>query len=123
MAPAALRSAAGVVELIGGDQVQQLHVGAAGGGAVGEGLAELGRGGTHVAAHQDGLALKVQDVHEGGAHGLDDFGGDGLAHDATDVVGLEGCRKIKSLCLFASHGLYLTWAVKRLFRRGRAGIL
>ena len=75
--PARVQGAAGVVQLVGGDQAEQLDVGAAVGGAAGEGLGEFGGGGAHVAADQDGLACQAEHVHEGGAHGLDDFGGDG----------------------------------------------
>ena len=103
-----VEGAARVVELVGGDQVQQLDVGPAGGCAVGEGLGELGGGGAHVAADQDSLALEFQDIDEGGTDGFDDFGGDGFAHDSADVIGLEGGREVKSLCLFASHASYLT---------------
>jgi hypothetical protein len=108
----AVQETAGEIELVRGNQVQEFDVGTAGCCTAGERFAELGGGGAHVPAYQDRLALELQDIHERGPHGFDDLGRYRLAHNAADVVRLEGSREVKSRCLFASHGLYLTWTVE-----------
>ena len=80
-----VEGAGGEVDQVGGDQAQVDHVGALGGGALGERGRQLDPRRPHVAAHQDA----------GGAGEPGEGGADGPGHDGVELVGHDarGCRR------------------------------
>jgi len=79
--------AGGEVELVGGGQADQDHVGAGRGRAVGERPGEVRRAGPHVVANDDGRGPGHLDERGAGAPG--EVVVELVGHDAADVVRLE----------------------------------
>ena len=77
------------VKNVGRNQTDLFNVCAASGCTLGKCIHEFGRGGTHIAADQDGLALQSQNIDKCRTGSANSLCSNGLADDATHVVRLE----------------------------------